>query len=78
MTNFKCFFGQNFVFYKLLVDFCTLWTLGNHSKLYLKRWVIWNVILKYAGCSNGLIVNTQLTAKTAFVQVGARVSGIKW
>ena len=57
------FFGQNFVFYKLLVDFCTLWTLklGNHSKLNLKRWVIWNVILKDAGCSNGLIVNTQLT-----------------
>ena len=27
----------------------------------LKRWVIWNVILKDAGCSNGLIVNTQLT-----------------
>ena len=55
------FFGQNFVFYKLLVDFCTLWTSGNHSKLNLKRWVIWNVILKDAGCSNGLIVNTQLT-----------------
>ena len=55
------FFGQNFVFYKLLVDFCILWTLGNHSKLNLKRWVIWNVILKDAGCSNGLIVNTQLT-----------------
>ena len=54
------FFGQNFVFYKLLVDFCVLWTLGNHSKLNLKRWVIWNVILKDAGCSNGLIVNTQL------------------